>query len=119
MPATSTPAPKPAFDEFIQTCTPLLRIPELEQTMRDRIRAIVGELLNFQSQTDAVENLKQFLQKDENFLGVLLALTNLSQEKFLRIITAQRFASQDYGREWGAHQIYLKLKNDDKFADKI
>lgn len=110
---------KPSFDEFIKTCTPLLKIPELEQLMRERVREIVTELLNFESHQDPAQSLKQFLQKDENFLGVLLALTNLSQEKFLRIITAQRFAAQDFGPEWSAPRIYRKIKNDDAFAEQI
>lgn len=40
------------FDDFIKTCTPLLKIPELEQAMRIRVRGIVDELLNFQSSDD-------------------------------------------------------------------
>ncbi len=87
--------------------------------MRERVRTIVKDLLNFQPNTDPAKNLKQFIQKDENFLGVLLALTNLSQEKFLRILTAQRFASQDFGPEWGAKQIYRKIFKDDNFAEAI
>lgn len=111
--------PKPSFDEFITTCTPLLRIPELEQVMRERVRKIVTELLNFQPTADPADTLKQFLQKDENFLGVLLALTNLSQEKFLRILTAQRFAAKDFAPEWGAKQIYRMIKRDNEFAKQI
>jgi hypothetical protein len=110
---------KPSFEEFIRTCTPLLKIPELERLMRERVRGIVTELLNFESSADPAQNLKQFLQKDENFLGVLLALTNLSQEKFLRIITAQRFAAQDFGPEWSAPRIYAKIKKDDAFAEQV
>lgn len=110
---------KPSFDEFLRTCTPLLKIPELEERMRERVRQIVQELLNFQPDSDPARTLKRFLQKDENFLGVLLALTNLSQEKFLRIITAQRFASQDFKPEWGAKTIYRKIKKDDAFAEQI
>ncbi|MFN3309784.1 MAG: hypothetical protein ACK44E_11310, partial [Anaerolineales bacterium] len=68
---------------------------------------------------DAVQSLKNFLQKDENFLGVLLALTNLSQEKFLRIITAQRFANQDFAPEWGVKEIYRRIRKDDSFAEQI
>lgn len=111
--------PKPSFDEFIEICTPLLKIPELEAQMRERVRAIVNELLNFQPDSDPAKNLKHFIQKDENFLGVLLALTNLSQEKFLRLLTAQRFAARDFGPEWGADQIYRKIKKDDNFAETI
>lgn len=110
---------KPTFDEFIQSCTPLLKIPELEAQMRERVRAIVKELLDFQHHADPAKNLKQFIRKDENFLGVLLALTNLSQEKFLRLLTAQRFAAKDYGPEWGASRIYRKVKEDDEFAEGI
>src|SRR4030042_6366220 len=111
------PLPKPSFDEFIQTCSPLLKIPELEAQMRDRVRSIVKELLNFQPNTDPAKNLRQFIQKDKSFLGVLLALTNLSQEKFLRLLTAQRFAAKDFGREWNAGQIYRNIKKDEKFAE--
>jgi len=110
---------KPSFDDFIKTCTPLLKIPELENQMRERVRAIVKELLNFQPDVDPANNLRQFLRKDENFLGVLLALTNLSQEKFLRILTAQRFAAQDYGSEWKAEQVYRKIRSDDTFAEIV
>jgi hypothetical protein len=111
--------PKSSFDDFVSTCTPLLKIPELEQQMRTRVREIVSELLSFQPHTDPAKNLKQFLRKDKDFLGVLLALTNLSQEKFLRILTAQRFADKDFGREWSVKQIYRKVKTDDTFAEAI
>lgn len=79
------PKSKPTFNEFIESCTPLLKIPELETQMRERVRSIVKELLDFKPNTDPAKNLKQFIQEDQNFLGVLLALTNLSQEKFLRL----------------------------------
>jgi len=113
------PDPKPSFNEFIETCTPLLKIPELEAQMRERVRTIVTELLNFQPNSDPVTNLKQFIRKDPNFLGVLLALTNLSQEKFLRLLTAQRFTAKDFGTEWGANRIFQKIKQDDAFAEII
>jgi hypothetical protein len=112
-------SPKPPFEEFVQSCTPLLKIPELEQQMRERVRSIVSELLNFQPGTDPADNLKEFIKRDENFLGVLLALTNLSQEKFLRVITAKRFAENDFGTEWGAKKIFQKIKTDDQFAREI
>ncbi len=110
---------KPSLDDFIKTCTPLLRIPELENEMRVRVREIVAELLNFESDEDLGASLKQFLKRDENFLGILLALTNLSQEKFLCILTAQRFAEKDFGKEWGPKKIYGMLRKDDTFAERI
>ena len=117
------PAPpaKLEFEDFLKTCTPLLRIADLEDEMRRRVAGIVQSLLGFQtsSDEDPVQKLKQFLRRDADFLGVLLALTNLSQEKFLRIITAQRFAAGDYGAEWGIKQIHRKIQKDDQFADQI
>ena len=113
------PKPKPTFNEFVETCTPLLKIPELEEKMRERVRKIVKELLDFKPNQDPAKNLKQFIQKDENFLGVLLALTNLSQEKFLRILTAQRFAAKDYKPEWGVKRVYKKIQKDNEFAETV
>jgi hypothetical protein len=111
--------PKSSFDDFVSTCTPLLKIPELEEQMRARVREIVAELLNFQPDADPAKNLRQFLQKDKDFLGVLLAITNLSQEKFLRILSAKRFANGDFGREWDAERVYRKIRTDDTFAETI
>lgn len=110
---------KPSFEKFVQTCTPLYKIPELEKAMRDRIQDIVKNLLDFQPSDNPVENLKQFLQKDKNFIGVILALTNLSQEKFLRIISAKRFSEGDYGNEWGIGTIYSKIRRNDTFAEQV
>ncbi|MBI3762433.1 MAG: hypothetical protein HY260_11310 [Chloroflexi bacterium] len=73
--------PKPSLEDFIQTCTPLLRIPELEQEMRERVRQIVSDLLDFEPHKDSVQNLKEFLRRDENFLGVPPALTCLSNTR--------------------------------------
>jgi hypothetical protein len=89
---------KPSLSDFIKTCLLLYRIPELEETIRQRVEAIVMDLLALGPETDPVKNLTRFLQKDPNFLGVVLALTNLSEEKFLRILTAERFATGDLQR---------------------
>jgi len=87
--------------------------------MRERVRGIVQELLDFQPGKDPARNLKEFIKKDENFLGVLLAFTNLSQEKFLRILTAQRFATKDFGPEWGIEKVHRKITTDDAFAESV
>ncbi len=110
---------KPALDDFITTCSPLYKIPELEQSMRQRVEDIVRDLLAFEPEADPTKNLTRFLQKDPNFLGVLLALTNLSQEKFLRILTAERFAQGDFGKEWNADQVFNKMKRGAVFAERI
>lgn len=111
--------PKPSLQEFIGTCTPLAIIDSLEAEMSQRVHSISAALLNYSAADDPIENLVNFLQADDNFLGIVLALTNLSQEKFLRILTAERFAKGDYAAEWGIDSVHRKLKNERDFAERI
>jgi hypothetical protein len=111
--------PKPSLQDFIETCTPLAIIEALEEEMSARVTSIAGALLEYQTTDDPLENLARFLQADANFLGIVLALTNLSQEKFLRILSAERFATGDFGREWGIRSVVRKLKNEAGFAERI
>jgi hypothetical protein len=111
--------PKPSLTDFIKTCTPLAIIPSLEEEMRQRVEAIASALLAYSASDDPVENLVSFLQADPNFLGVILALTNLSQEKFLRILSAERFANNDFDTEWGIQAIQRKLRLEPGFAERI
>lgn len=107
---------KPTFEEFIPTCTPLAQIKELEDEFDARIQTISTALMGFQSQEDPKENLANFLQADQDFLGIVLALANLSQEKFYRLLAAQRFAKGDYGTEWDKDRIFRELTKDRNFA---
>jgi hypothetical protein len=110
---------KPTLDEFIRTCTPLAIIDELEIEMQKRVESIVAALGTYQTSANPVENLANFLKADADFLGVILSLTKLSQEKFLRILSAERFAQGDFGREWSSERIYRKLRDDEQFAIRI
>ncbi len=111
--------PKLSLEEFITTCTPLAIIPSLEEEMQQRVDSIAGALLSYSGNDDPVQNLAGFLQADPDFLGVILALTNLSQEKFLRILSAERFTKGDFASEWGIDQIQRKLKSEPDFAPRI
>jgi hypothetical protein len=94
-------------------------IDTLETEMRMRVNNIASALLDYQPSDDPIENLARFLQADANFLGIALALTNLSQEKFLRILSADRFAKGDFGREWTIKRVARKLKQETGFAERI
>jgi hypothetical protein len=111
--------PKLSLNEFIATCTPLAIIPSLEQEIQQRVDAIASALLGYSGSDNPVENLAGFLRADEDFLGIILALTNLSQEKFLRILTAERFTQRDFEREWSITHIQRKLKHESGFAHRI
>lgn len=108
--------PKPSMQEFIKTCTPLAIIDSLESEMQARVNHIVSALVDYASSGDPVDNLTRFLRADSNFLGIVLALTNLSQEKFLRILSAERFAQGDFGKEWSIKRVLNKFKQDEHFA---
>jgi hypothetical protein len=110
---------KPNLEKFIQTCTPLAIIDELEIEMQQRVDNIVSALGTYETSNDPVENLANFLKADSDFLGVILSLTNLSQEKFLRILSAERFAQGDYGVEWSKNRVYREICNDDQYARRI
>ncbi len=113
--------PKPSLEAFIQTCTPLAILPSLEAEIEQRVEMIAQALTGYQFQAEAspIENLVTLLKADQSFLGVLLALTNLSQEKFLRILTAERFAQGDFGVEWNIDKVHSKLQNQNGFAEHI
>jgi hypothetical protein len=110
---------KPSFEEFVKTCTPLYRNPSLEREMEQKVESIVSDLFDFESDKAGEELLAEFLRRKPEFLGVVLAMANLSQEKFLRILSAERFLNHDYGSEWNADRIYNKLKTDSEFATRI
>lgn len=111
--------PKPSLQTFIETCTPLAIIEPLEAEFRVRVDSIASALLNYTASDDPLDNLTRFLKADRNFLGVILALTNLSQEKFLRILSAERFAKQDYASEWHIDVVHHKIENEPEFAERI
>ena len=77
-------------------------MPELEEEMKNRVRAILTQLIDFTSSKDAQDNLRVFLQRQKDFLGIVLNMAGMPQEKFLRILSAERFARGDYGNEWNA-----------------
>ena len=111
--------PKPPLPMFIETCTPLAIIDSLEKEISNRVATITNALLGYSSDEDPATNLTRFLKADKDFLGIVLALTNLSQEKFLRILSAERFSHGDYGLEWNSDVVHRKIRNEEGFAEKL
>ncbi len=111
--------PKPAFEEFVQTCTPLYIAEKLEQDMRNRISGLVQSVVESAPNGASVEDLSRFLCKGADHLGVILALANISQEKFLRLFSAIRFAQHDYGTEWTINTMGRRLREDEGFAKQV
>lgn len=112
-------SPKPPFEEFIKTCTPLAIIDSFEAEMQARIETIAEAIMHYVPSGDPVENLAAFLKADKDFLGIALALANLSLQKFLRILSAERFARGDFGLEWSEKTVFKKFRNERGFAEQI
>lgn len=112
---------KPDFDDFIKSFTPLYKIPSLEVEFSQIVEQTAQALLDFQrsSEHDALQTLISFLRADEDFLSIVLSLANLSQEKFKRILSAERFAQGDYGLEWSLDRILREIRRDDEYARRI
>ena len=46
-------------------------------------------------------------------------MTNLSQEKFLRILLAESFANGDFESDWKIQTVHRKLKSEEGFSERI
>ena len=85
---------KATFEDYVASCTPFLKIPELEVETRAKVCGIVEKLLGFAPESDPEANLIKFMRQDADFLKVLLSLTNLSQERFRRVVAAEKHARE-------------------------
>ena len=110
---------KATFDDYVASCTPLLKLPEFEEEMRQRVCGIAGRLIGFDYDSDPLTGLIGFMREDLDLFKVLLKMTNLSQEKFKRIISAERHARGDYGNEWGLDRVHRNIISNDDFAESV
>jgi primosomal protein N'' len=111
--------PKSTLQDFRRSCTPLANIPSLENRYEQRVMEVKHAVFSFHATDDDIDALARFLRTDQDFLGIILALTNISQEKFLRLLTAQRYTRNDFGKEWTIKTVQRKIANDDDFVVQL
>lgn len=87
--------------------------------MQTRIETLVARMADFAPNSTPLANLSRFLAADCDYLGVVLAFANLSQEKLLRLLSAERFAQGDFGNEWNIDSVCRKLQREPAFAERI
>ncbi len=87
--------------------------------MQTRIEELVAGMADFALNGTPLANLSRFLALDCDYLGVILAFANLSQEKLLRLLSAERFAQGDFGNEWNIDTVCRKLHREPEFAERI
>ena len=110
---------KATFEEYVASCTPFLKIPELEAETRAKVCGIVEKLLGFTPESDPEANLIKFMRQDPDFLRVLLAMTNLSQERFRRVVAAEKHGRGIYLEDWTVNKIHRTVSQDDQYASEI
>lgn len=113
------PLQKATFEEYVASCTPFLKIPELEAETRAKVCGIVEKLLGFRPESDPEANLIKFMRQDPDFLRVLLSLTNLSQERFRRVVAAEKHSRTVYLQDWSVDRIHRTVRQDDRYASEI
>ena len=113
------PPRKATFDEYVASCTPFLKIPELEAETRAKVCGIVEKLLGFTPEADPEANLIKFMRQDSDFLRVLLTMTNLSQERFRRVVAAEKHGRGIYLEDWTVNKIHRTVSQDDQYASEI
>ena len=77
------------------------------------------KLLGFTPESDPEANLIKFMREDSDFLKVLLSLTNISQERFRRVVAAEKHERGIYLEDWTVNRIHRTLCRDDQYASEI
>ncbi|MCA1954863.1 MAG: hypothetical protein LDL12_06895 [Anaerolinea sp.] len=117
--------PKLSFQQAWQTTTVFLVDESLEEEIDAQVAALlaVGNWLDAQSSLGlSVETLQSFLVQNQLGLDVVLKDIELSEEKFLRIVTLLRrigWVEGEFDVEWGIDRIKTQLRRDAQFAQII
>lgn len=107
------------LEEFIKTSTPFYNDPAFEAEFDAFLEDKLKRLKAYEHAADPVENLVRFLRAEEDFLNIVLSLMNLSQEKFMRILSQIRILEGTFVTEWKMSQIKRRIVRDDVFAQRI
>ncbi len=110
---------KLTIEEFIKTSTPFYNDPafeaEFDAFLEDKLKRLKG----YEHTTDPLKNIVRFLRADDDFLNIVLSLMNLSQEKFMRILSQIRILEGTFDKEWTMPQIKRRIKRDDDFVQHV
>ncbi len=117
------PIQKISWDEVIKTSAVFYnnRIFEarFEQFLKEKIEII--KTANIGSRQPTKQDLIDFIRSQADPLKRIIGILNLSQEKFLRIVSAIRRMQGDFDSEWHMDKITEIVKNDpySPFSDMI
>ncbi len=113
-------ARKLSFQEVWDTLTVFFVDKDLEQDMDQEIERLLRQAQQYGAENlSSPEVLATLLQRDEGALGFVLREIDLSEEKFLRIISLLRKIGTIAGgldKEWTMNQIARRIRQDREFA---
>jgi hypothetical protein len=113
---------KLSFQEAWETSTVFLVDEEVERRIDNEVASLLsaaGDSRISEEATIEVETIADFLQQSERGLDVILRDIELSEEKFLRIVSLLRRLGRIPGpfeSEWGINKIKSKLSRERWFA---
>ncbi|MDZ7331705.1 MAG: hypothetical protein ONB31_06980 [candidate division KSB1 bacterium] len=95
---------------------------ELEQEIESQVESLLKTARDQNSSESSLPNMVNFLVQQNDGLDVILKDLELSQEKFMRIVSLLRKLGRIPGGfdiEWGMQKIKRKIQTDPAFAIKI
>jgi len=95
---------------------------ELEQEIESQVESLLKTAQDQNASEFSLQNMVNFLVHQKDALDVILKDLELSQEKFMRIVSLLRKLDRIVGgfdQEWGIHKIKKKIASDPDFALKI
>jgi hypothetical protein len=95
---------------------------DLEQEIESEVDSLLKTARGYNSIEFSLENFVNFLAQQRDALDVILKDLELSQEKFMRIVSLLRKLGRipgGFDQEWGINKIRKKIVSDSDFAVKI
>ncbi len=113
--------PQPlSYTEFLRSETMFYIDPVLEATFGDVVDKKVEELQKNLQQISTMEGLREYVRKESNALNNIIALLNVSEEKFKRIVTMLRIERKHIPTgEWNLGKIRQQMMVDNSLMDDI
>ena len=115
-------AKKISFEEAWNSSIIFFVDEELEQEIEFEVESLLRTARGYNTTDLSLDNIVNFLIKQRNALDVILKDLELSQEKFMRIISLLRKLNRipgGFDKEWGITKIKKKIESESDFALKI
>jgi len=112
-------AKKISFQEAWDSSIVFFVDEELEQEIESEVESLLKTACEYNSTEFSLNNMINFLVQQKDALDVILKDIELSQEKFMRIVSLLRKLNRipgGFDKEWGIKKIKKKIESEPDFA---